>query len=161
MTGNITACYDDEGKVVFGQEDIEEAVIGHFQKTFKGQRTPVFDDSNSCQDDTIEVAINDIDDLLKSKSNTPEKKFEAEVCAEFTLTELNEIISMLPNQKSSGIDNIPNEFLKNSTFNFKTYLLQFYNKILEEGAVPGPLNTGKCCLIWKVILQQLAFYKLN
>ena len=66
------------------------------------------------------------------------------------MTELDAIILSMKDGKSSGVDHIPTEFLKNSGFQFKNYLLNFYNKIIEEGAVPAELNIGKCCLIWKV-----------
>ena len=48
------------------------------------------------------------------------------------------------------INRIPNELLKNCSTRFKQYLLEFLNKILEEGVVPEALNTGKCMLIYKV-----------
>ena len=49
-----------------------------------------------------------------------------------------------------GYDSIPNELLKNSSFDFKQYLLIFYNKILGDGVVPQALNIGKCMLVYKV-----------
>ena len=45
---------------------------------------------------------------------------------------------------------MPNELLKNGSTRFKQYLLEFLNKILEEGVVPEALNTGKCMLIYKM-----------
>ena len=158
--GNITACYDTEGKVMFGQEDIEEAVIGHFQQIFNGQRTPVYNNEAN-ENEIIDEVIHGIDEILEPHSNVPENKYEANVCAPITMTELDELICLLPNQKACGIDNIPNEFLKNSTFNFKCYLLSFYNKIIDEGKVPASLNMGKCCLIWKVSSTSAFDYKHN
>ena len=158
--GNISACYDNEGKVVFGQEDIEEVVIGHFQKTFNGQRTPVYNTEANDQD-IIDEVIHEKNENLEPQNNVPENKYEADVCAPITMTELEELICLLPNQKACGLDNIPNEFLKNSTFKFKCYLLSFYNKIIDEGNVPASLNMGKCCLIWKVSFTSVLDYKEN
>ena len=55
---------------------------------------------------------------------------------------------------------IPNELLKNGSYNFKQFLLVFLNRILEDGAVPEALNIGKCMLIFKVNYQKL-FPKTN
>jgi hypothetical protein len=55
---------------------------------------------------------------------------------------------------------IPNELLKNSSYNFKQFLLVFLNKILEDGSVPEALNKGKCMLIFKVNYQKI-FPKIN
>jgi hypothetical protein len=49
---------------------------------------------------------------------------------------------------------IPNELLKNCSYNFKQFLLVFLNRILEDGAVPEALNIGKCMLIFKVNIQK-------
>ena len=48
------------------------------------------------------------------------------------------------------LNRIPNELLKNSSSMFQQYLLQFFNKIMEDGIVPEALNTGKCILVYKV-----------
>ena len=54
---------------------------------------------------------------------------------------------------------IRNELLKNGSYNFKQFLLVFLNRILEDGAVPEALNTGKCMLIFKVNSQVI--YKIQ
>ena len=54
---------------------------------------------------------------------------------------------------------IPNELLKNGSYNFKQFLLVFLNRILEDGAVPEALNIGKCMLIFKVNFQVI--YKIQ
>ena len=56
IAGQLTACYDKERKVVFEQGQIEEAVLGHFQERFKGQRTPVY--SIGGEDDPDYEAVN-------------------------------------------------------------------------------------------------------
>ena len=93
-------------------------------------------------------------DIDSNKDNgaisVTETKFESQVCAPMTMTELESVLSMMPKGKSSGVDQIPSEFIVNSGMKFKNYLLTFYNKILQEGKVPTDLNIGKCCLIWKV-----------
>ena len=87
-----------------------------------------------------------------------ENKFESEVCSPMTMTELDEILSKMPKGKSSGVDQIPSEFLSHSGFQFKKYLLTFYNQIIKDGKVPSELNIGKCCLIWKVSLPFTGVY---
>ena len=101
--------------------------------------------------DQIAVALQEIDDILLLETKTfDEKKFEEKVCPRFTFTELDKILDNLPDGKATGYDRVPNELLKNSSFDFKQYLLEFYNKIISEGAVPELLNRGKCMLIYKV-----------
>ena len=72
------------------------------------------------------------------------------MCSPISFTELEGILGKLSNGKSSGYDTVPNEFLKNSTKNFKMYILIFLNKIIEDGRVPEALNLGKVMLIYKV-----------
>ena len=66
------------------------------------------------------------------------------------MAELDELLSCLKNGKAAGVDNVPNELLKNTKFKFRTYLLTFLNKIIEIGEVPEELNIGKCMLVYKV-----------
>ena len=66
------------------------------------------------------------------------------------MDELDILLDGLPNSKAAGIDNVPNELLKNSSITFRIYLITFLNKILEVGEVPQELNVGKCMLVYKV-----------
>ena len=54
----------------------------------------------------------------------------------FTIIELNKLINKLKNNKSSGIDNIINEFLKYSPESYKHLLLKLFNVILKTGIIP-------------------------
>ena len=139
--GILTSCYNSESQVVFDQNEIEDAVVDHFSKVFKGQKTPVFGASETNENTKENETSND---------QVDEDKYEAIICAPMTMTELDSILLSMKNEKASGVDQIPPEFLKNSGIQFKQYLLLFYNKIIQEGVVPAELNIGKCCLIWKV-----------
>ena len=146
--GSITAAYDGEGKMVFSQDEIEEQVMLHFSNIFSGQRIPVFE--NPVEQSEIELAINEIDDILNAFTLQFEPSaFEEEVCAEYTFSELQSEIESLSNCKAAGIDAVPNELLKNSGCQFQMYLHVFLNKIMREGHVPPDLNTGKCLLVHK------------
>ena len=154
LAGRITGAYNKTGNMVFNQDEIEEAVIDHFQTIFAGQRVPVFPLSES--PDQLDLAIEDIENLLRnSPVNIPENKFESQVCSPYSFLELNQILSSLKSGKASGYDAIPNELLKNSSSHFKNYLLIFLNKILIEGRVPQRLNLGRCMLIYKVCKTKL------
>ena len=147
--GSITGAYDNSGKMVFQQDQVESAILDHFSRIFAAQREPVFTDIE--HPDMVSLSIQEIDNILDSyPSDCAENKFEEEVCAPYTLTELSQILGDLPSSKAAGIDQIPNELLKNCSFKFKQYLLSFLNQMLEEGRVPEALNTGKCMLIHKV-----------
>ena len=150
--GNITASYDIDGKMVFQQEEIEDAVISHFSSIFDAQRSPVFS-SPDCPD-MVALSIQEIDNILANMPQpVPESKFESEVCSPYTIAELADILSALPAEKAAGFDQVPNELLKHSSFKFRQYLLAFLNQILEDGHIPEILNVGKCMLVHKVGLS--------
>lgn len=149
--GAITGCYNTSGKLVFDQDEIEDAILAHFEGIFKGQRSPV--DSPNDQHDQLALSILDLQNILgQNNPDIPPDKFEKQVCPPLSFTELELLLSKLPNGKASGYDQIPSEFLKHSSFLFKQYILVFLNKIIEEGSVPQALNLGKCMLIHKVSL---------
>ena len=110
-------CYDKDGKVVFDQEEIEEGVLHHFSNRFKGKRTPIHGQNVSVQPGNVDP---DVQCLINPEEGVVEDKYESDVCAPMTMTELNGILSKLPNEKSSGVDLIPNEFLKNCGNDFKS-----------------------------------------
>ena len=55
---------------------------------------------------------------------------------DFTDIEINDLINKLKNNKSSGIDNIINEFIKHSPPIFKELLTKLFNVILRTGIIP-------------------------
>ena len=128
-----------EGKMVFDQDGMEKAVLSHFTGTFKGQNSPVFDAQNH---ESVTSATN--------HSSPESRRFEAAVCSPYSMAELDKILSKLPNEKASGMDNVPNETLRHSGRFFRLYLRSFLNSILDQGYVPSELNQGKCVLIYKV-----------
>ena len=147
--GNITGAYNKAGNMVFRQEEIEDAVLDHFQKIFLGQRIPVYPSSE--HSDQVSLSILDLEKLLgKNQLEHPEDMFEEQVCSPYTHLELTQILANLPSGKSSGYDQVPNELLKHSSFSFIQYILCFLNRIIKDGKVPQELNLGKCMLIHKV-----------
>ena len=158
--GTITGAYSKTGQMVFQQDEIEEAVLDHFSKIFIAKRSPVF--TTEEHPDIIAMTLMDIDNLLAmTPDNIPEDKFEHQVCSVYTLSELSEILSSLPNEKAAGFDQLPNELIRNSSENFKQYLLLFLNQLITEGRVPEDLNLGKCVLIHKVTKKIIIFYKTH
>ena len=148
--GNITAVSDQDEKLLFEQEEIEDVVLNHFSKIFDAKRVPV--EISREEVDQVDAAIAEIDQMLGDSQSTPYDRYEEEMTAPYTYSELEELLTQLPNNKASGYDGIANEFLKNSGPRFKQYLLVFLNQILNEGAVPVQMNNGKCMLIHKVRL---------
>ena len=162
--GSISALTNKSGKMVFDQEDIEETVLDHFATVFEGQRVPVHPVDPA--GDQVEKALEEIEAILgESEASFAPDHFEEEICRPYSSVELEQILQKLPSGKASGYDRlgykvanknifmlnrIPNELLKNSSTKFQQYLLEFLNKILDEGVVPEALNTGKCILVYKV-----------
>ena len=56
---------------------------------------------------------------------------------DFTTIEIHKLINKLKNNKSCGIDNIINEFLKFSPKNYKNVLVKLFNVILKTGIIPS------------------------
>ena len=160
VAGSVTGAYDSSGQMVFQQHEIEDAVLEQFSKIFQGQRSPVF--SSPDHPDMVAMSIQDIDNILAmSPSDVPEDRFEGEVCSQYSLSELSQTLASLPNEKAAGVDQIPNELLKNSSCQFKQYLLLFLNHMISDGKVPDELNQGKCMLIHKVNVQNHSSLVLN
>ena len=133
--------------MVFDQDELEEVIMNEFSKIFEGKRHPVYPTNTPL--DQNEVSIQEINQILSQSSQSfKPDHFEEEVCPPFTFTELEQTLASLQTGKASGYDKVPNELLKNSSFNFKQYLLVFLNKILDDGFVPEQLNRGKCMLIY-------------
>ena len=146
--GYISAIYN-EGRIVFTQVEIEEAILCHFAKIFRGQRHPVF--IGSPPHDQLVLCAQELDGILLAGPPSFEPtQFESVVCQPFLFTELEDCLGSLPTGKASGHDGIPHEFLKHSGPLFRQYLLQFLNKIILSGQVPSAMNIGKCMLIHKV-----------
>ena len=159
-SGSITGAYSKTGQMVFQQDEIEDAVLDHFSNIFIAKRSPVF--TTIEHPDMIAVTLTDIDNLLAmGVNNIPEDKYEDLVCSEYTLAELSQILSSLPNEKAAGYDQLPNELIRNCSDNFKQYLLLFLNQLITEGRVPEELNLGKCVLIHKVIIIKDIPNKIN
>ena len=147
--GNITALNNKEGKMVFEQKEIEETILCHFEEIFKATRHPVLLQQD--QGDQNQICIDELDLLLSQHHPTFQPtQFEEEVCSPYTYLELDHLLKQLKSGKSSGLDTISNEMIKNSSHKFKNYLLIFLNKIMANGTIPPDLNIGKCILIFKV-----------
>ena len=145
--GKITGATKPNGEMVFQSDEIDKVVLDHFREVFEAKSVPV----DEADDQEINAVINEIDQMLdKEQSYTDPHKFEDEMTSPYTYSELEEILLKLPTNKSSGYDNIPNEFLKNAGPVFRQYLLVFLNRILEDGVIPAEMNKGKCVLIHKV-----------
>ena len=65
--GKISALYGKEKKMVFEQEEIEEAVLDHFRDIFQGQRHPVYIDE-ALPTNQAELALHELDQLLNQQT---------------------------------------------------------------------------------------------
>ena len=102
--GSITAVYDATGKMVFNQDEIEEAVLNHFGNIFRGKRIPVFL-TNIPAPSQIDLTLTEIDQILgQTPPSVTPKQFENKVCSPYSFLELNDILNKLPSGKASGYD---------------------------------------------------------
>ena len=135
--------------MVFDQVDIEEGVFSHFSTLFKGSKIPV--EETDINIDQVQGTKDDIDQIINDEDSTIKiNEHESTICAPFTRVELDSILNSLSVGKSPGFDNISNELLKHSGWDFREYLLTFLNQVLKLGKVPKRLNIGKCMLVFKV-----------
>ena len=144
----FSAVYDPDGQMVFSPKSIEDSVLSHFEKAFKGQQTPVF---SSDTPEPEPPSQNELDILLQHiVPRADARAIEEYVCKPFSFTDLEKELKSLKDGKASGYDTIPNELLKNCSFTFKLYLQTFLNNILLKCEVPPDLNIGKVILLYKV-----------
>ena len=68
---------------------------------------------------------------------------------DFTATEINNLINKLKNNKSNGIDNIINEFIKFSPNEYKLLIVKLFNTILKTGIIPSSWNISFISPIYK------------
>ena len=150
--GSISALYDSSGSMVFEQEQIETVVLENFGKMFVGSMEPDYVDN--VPGDQISLSIDEIDSVLGSRSRSIDpERHQDRVCRPFSAHELDRTLEALTGGKASGHDDVPPEFLKNSTLKYRQYLLEFLNRVISDGIVPEVLNRGKCMLIFKVSLK--------
>ena len=107
------------------------------------------------------ININPLHDHFKSLGEQPNSG-DINICADdipdegdeilnndFTTIEINKLINKLKNNKSSGIDNITNEFLKHSPENYKKLLVKLFNVILKTGIIPSEWSISFISPIYK------------
>ena len=100
------------------------------------------------------MSIDEIDSVLGSRSRSIDpERHQDRVCRPFSAHELDRTLEALIGGKASGHDDVPPEFLKNSTLKYRQYLLEFLNRVISDGIVPEVLYRGKCMLIFKVSLK--------
>ena len=101
--GNISALTNKSGKMVFEQDEIEEAVLEHFATIFEGQRAPVHVEEPGREQ--VDIALAEIEEILgQSESSFSPTQFENEVCKPYSYVELDQILQKLPAGKASGYD---------------------------------------------------------
>ncbi|KAH7952920.1 hypothetical protein HPB49_002620 [Dermacentor silvarum] len=90
------------------------------------------------------------------------RKQEHSILNPISTTELKRRISDLKNQKATGPDDIPNEFLKALKTKARETLRHYFNNILESGQIPPAWKEAKVTLIHKgkgKPLEQLNAYR--
>ena len=69
--------------------------------------------------------------------------------ADISFSEIQEAIKELSNLKASGLDGLPNEFLKALPGSYQRLLLELFNQVKESGVLPKGWNAGRLVLIHK------------
>lgn len=92
-----------------------DELYAHFKNlSFKEQVDSQFDPTTAVHEDSISEELN----------------------SPFTVEEIQQVIKKLKNNKSSGLDQILNEYLKNCPVNVVKLIVKLFNLILDTGLIP-------------------------
>ena len=69
--------------------------------------------------------------------------------ADISYSEIQDMIGQLDSGKASGLDGLPNEFLKALPLYYKSLLREPFNMVKESGVLPKGWNSGRLVLIHK------------
>lgn len=130
-TSKTTALHTTSGLVLTTREEMETYLTSHFTTLQDNPQKHVPQDTNTAID----------------KMNR--RKQEHSILNPISTTELKRRISDLKNQKATGPDDIPNEFLKALKTKARETLRHCFNNILESGQIPPAWKEAKVTLIHK------------
>ena len=163
-----------DGVLKCDPEEIRAEVEKHFVKVFQGSMETVQQD----QDQSNLVPEHSSSQSFKSMSSKvtadhsyskdpfprlPESDGSCSIYSDpagwmdksFTVAEVQKSVRKLENGKSRGLDQLPNEFLKNAGHKFTVLLTILFNKIKDSGKFPSGWNKGRISLIHKRGLREL------
>ena len=77
------------------------------------------------------------------------KDYNIDLNKDFTVEELKAAVKCIKNNKSCGVDNVLNEFIKHSPDTFIELLTKYFNIILNSGCIPEDWTLGIILPIYK------------
>ena len=83
--------------------------------------------------------VNDVTNQFKASFDINRISIEGDdaLNKDFSYAEIDKLINKLKNNKSCGIDNIVNEFIKYSPSEYKQLMVKLFNLILKSGIMPS------------------------
>ena len=98
---------------------------------------------------TLDITQNHFSELNKNSKNPTEILINFQniglndtINVAFTFEEINKHIKSLKNNKSPGIDNILNEFIKHCPNELISVIVKLFNVILDSGIIPSDWTIG-------------------
>ena len=98
---------------------------------------------NEVENDDIEIVINLNEDNHGDVLNAP-----------ISQAEIENVILILHNDKSSGLDNVTNEYLKNTVYLMIPIYFKLFNFIFDKGVIPVSCSVGVMTPIFKTKVAQ-------
>ena len=150
--------------------------IKNVQRTYNRTLQKRIRDSKSCNPKDYWKLLNGSDKLAKTMGNISLSEFKQhfqslgrpgdgessnfdpriinfsineEINKPFSVAEVNSIIKKLKNNKACGIDNVINEFIKNSPQGMIDLTVKLFNTVLETGIVPSDWCVGIIMPLYK------------
>ena len=115
---------DEEGNIITDHDYVFQKWKTDFEKLYNDRACDNFDET------FLSESRNNLKDLESNMSNENHTLNKI-----ITPYEVDQVTQKLKNNKSTGLDNIPNEVLKNPQV--KLSMCQYFNKCFDYGKVPG------------------------
>ena len=167
-TSNISALQQKStGIMMFKSEQLAEEVTGYMIEIFTGSKAapepvdPVLhpDDHGAGQQDSEGEHGGDGEDgpgadreqgiKSEDQSRTSQRDPSGFLDRDYSIGEVQSMITSLGNGKAAGWDEIPNEALKNVTPGVLKMLVNLFNRVKNSGVVPKSWKKGRLVLVHK------------
>ena len=134
------ALKDKEGKRVFDPEKIKIETADYFENLYKVHTGDEFDK------DWTNIITNKVEKLTEIRNQEDEK---LDINQPITQKEYESAKKQLKNYKSSGADDVMNEFLKHGGKALDEILLVFYNIVFEQETIPSTWKDSTITCLYK------------
>jgi sorting nexin-29 len=120
----------EQGHILFGSK-VKTAAKNYYEQLYKTE-----------YDSAPHHLLNNSDKVVTESDN-------AMLVSDYTVEELFAITQTLPNGKEVGVDGLPYELFKYSSYTLRQWLVKFINKCRKSNYFPNKFKQGQIFLIYK------------